>query len=57
MAQTDVEFDGSNDGTEIRAHGLQTKNVQDIWHMPNYSLISWVPKTGKTKKSSKGKKS
>ena len=29
---------------------LQTKNVQDIWHMPNYSLISWVPKTGKNKK-------
>ena len=29
---------------------LQTKNVHDIWHMPNYSLISWVPKTGKNKK-------
>ena len=29
---------------------LQTKNVQAIWHMPNYSLISWVPKTGKNKK-------
>ena len=30
---------------------LQTKNVQAIWHMPNYSLISWVPKTGKNKKN------
>ena len=29
---------------------LQTKNVPGIWHMPNYSLISWVPKTGKNKK-------
>ena len=29
---------------------LQTKNVQAIWHMPNYSLISWAPETGKNKK-------
>ena len=30
---------------------LQTKNLHGIWHMPNYSLVSWVPKTGKNKKS------
>ena len=29
---------------------LQIKNVPGIWHMPNYSLIFWVPKTGKNKK-------
>ena len=29
---------------------LQIKNDQAIWHMPSYSLISWVPKTGKNKK-------
>ena len=29
---------------------LQIKNFQAIWHMPSYSLISWVPKTGKNKK-------
>ena len=29
---------------------LQTKNFQAIWDMPNYSLISRVPKTGKNKK-------
>ena len=29
---------------------LQTKKFPGIWHMPNYSLISWVPKTGKNKK-------
>ena len=29
---------------------LQTENVPGIWHMPNYSLISWVPKTEKNKK-------
>ena len=35
---------------------LQTKNFPDIWHMPSYSLISWVPKTGKNKKIQRGKK-
>ena len=29
MAQTDVEFDDSNDGKKIRARGLQKKNVHD----------------------------
>ena len=29
---------------------LQTRIVPGIWHMPNYSLVSWVPKTGKNKK-------
>ena len=29
---------------------LQTKNLQRIWDMPNYSLISWLPKTGKNNK-------
>ena len=31
---------------------LQTKNFQDIWHMPNYSLIFQYLKQEKTKKSS-----
>ena len=29
---------------------LRTKNFPGIWHMPNYSLVSWIPKTGKKQK-------
>ena len=28
----------------------KTKNFEAIWDMPNYSLMSMVPKTGKIKK-------
>ena len=47
--------DGSDENKKCEYHRsvqsqLQTESVQAIWHMPNYSLISWVPKTGKNKK-------
>ena len=35
---------------QVRTVSAANKKVQDIWHMPNYFLISWVPKTGKNKK-------
>ena len=35
----------------ICANQYIVSKAQDIWHMPNYSLISWVPKTGKNKKN------
>ena len=45
---------GGKNATHIHHRSVQsqlpTKNFQAIWHMPNYSLISWVPKTGKNKK-------
>ncbi len=43
------KFDASVSHRSVQSQ-LQTKNVPGIWHMPSYSLISWVPKTGKNKK-------
>ena len=37
--------------SHVRTVSAAHKNFPGIWHMPNYSLVSWVPKTGKNKKS------
>ena len=34
----------------------KTENVSGIWDMPNYFLISWVPKTGKNENPETSKK-
>ena len=43
--------------SQVRTVSAAHKKVQAIWDMPNHSLIPWVPKTGKTKKSSDIQKS
>ena len=55
ICQATMDFQGHIPHMSVQSQ-LQTKNVQDIWHMPNYSLISWVPKTGKNKKIQRGSK-
>ena len=35
--------------SQFRTVSAANKNFQDILDMPNYSLMSWVPKTGKNK--------